>query len=130
MRYERDDSLSTAARLIRERICALPEFAHARSLVVLGAIAECRGADVSRMRGLGGFTEVVRRHIAALPEKFCIDYGSKLLPRTVVDTLRDFVPEMREEVQWALAEERRVARSLDDMAVAVASSGPGYRGEQ
>jgi hypothetical protein len=110
--FERDDSLSRAANLIRERISALPEFAHARSEVVVAAIADCRGRNVAEMRALGGFSEVIRRHVDALPATYRLNYGSKLLPRTVVDTLRDFVPAMREEVQWALAAVR-CAREAD-----------------
>lgn len=104
-RYERDDSLSRAARIIRERICALPEFAHARNEVVTAAFVECRGCDVPAMRALGGFTAVIERQIAALPEKYRINHGSKLLPCTVVDTLLEFVPAMREEVQLQLSVE-------------------------
>lgn len=102
-RFERDDSLSRAARIIRARISALPEFAEARSLVVNAAIAECRDKDVDGMRELGGFSAVVRRQIDALPDAYRVNYGSKLLPRTVVDTLKDFVPAMRGEVQWTIA---------------------------
>jgi len=107
--YERDDSLSRAAEIIRERICALPEFARARSLVVTGALDECRGRDVASMRELGGFTNVILRHVDALPEQYRINYGSELLPRTVVDTLKEFHPAMRAELQGILCAERAVA---------------------
>lgn len=102
--YEREPNWAGRAHaIIRERICALPEFARARSLVVMGALDECRGRDVAGMRELGGFSEVIRRHIAALPDAYRVDYGSKFFPRTVADILRDFVPAMREELQSTLA---------------------------
>ncbi len=99
MLYERDDSLSRAARIISERIRALPEFAEARGLVVLAATTECRGKSVSELRELGGFSEVVRRHISALGEKYRVNHGSKMWPFSVVDELKLGVPAMREAVQ-------------------------------
>ena len=123
-RYERDDSLSRAARIIRERICALPEFARARSIVVMGALAECRGRDIPGMRALGGFTAVILRHVDALPEQYMINYGSELLPRTVADMLAECAGAMREELQRALCSEtlafrgerRETLASVDDHA--------------
>lgn len=107
MTTEHDDSLNRAAAIIHKRICGLPEFAAARGMVVAVTLAECRGRDVSAMRELGGFSAVLERNIDALPDKFRLNYGSKLLRRSVVDTLRAFVPSMREEVQAQLAREAR-----------------------
>lgn len=101
-RFERDDSLSRAAAIVSERVRALPEFAHARSLVVAGAFDECRGRSVGEMRALGGFTEVLRRHVAALPGPYHADRGSRLLPRSVASELLAVLPALREELQLAL----------------------------
>ncbi len=98
--FERDNSLNTAARIVRDRIRALPEFAEARGLVVLAATAECRGKSVAEMRELGGFSEVIRRHIYALGAKYRDEsHGSKMFPVSVVDELGCDVPAMRDAVQ-------------------------------
>jgi hypothetical protein len=104
MRYERDDSLGRAARIISDRIRKLPEFGEARRLVVLAAIAECRGKTVAEMRELGGFSEVVRRHIAALGAAYRVNHGSQMWPFSVADELKLNVPKMREAMQLALAD--------------------------
>lgn len=103
MRYENDFSVSKAVGAVSERVCALPEFAHARSEVVTEAIWICRGRTVAEMRALGGFSEVIRTCIDRLPSKYSVDYGSKMFPRTVADELRARLPALREEVQFAIA---------------------------
>lgn len=88
-RYEGESrTWGTAAREISKRIRAMPEFTEARELVIAAAVAECHGCDVPAMRALGGFTAVITRHIAALPERFRAPVGSKLLPATVASELR------------------------------------------
>lgn len=140
MKYECESrTWSLAAQAIRQRIRALPEFGEARASVVAAAIADCRGKDVAGLRELGGFTAVVERHIAALPERFRVDHGSKLLPSTVASELGSEVGAMRAEVQFACAEAWRTAiiagtrvriRPLgDEWAVAARSAFPGQAGE-
>jgi len=103
--FARDDTdWGKAVAAIRERICALPEFAHARSQALTEAIDVCRYHTVAEMRELGGFSEVIRRRIDALPDKYRHDYGSQLLPRSVVDILREFIPQLRGELQWNLSQ--------------------------
>lgn len=88
-RYEGESrTWGIAAREISKRIRAMPEFAEAREIVIAATVAECRGCDVPAMRALGGFTAVIGRHIAALPDQFRTPVGSKLLPATVASELR------------------------------------------
>lgn len=111
MRYESESrTWGIAAREISRRTRAMPEFQEARALVIDGAAAECRGADVAGMRALGGFTAVVERHVSALPDRFRVDCGSKLLPSSVAAELRcsevaAMVSDVKErcstEPQWA-----------------------------
>jgi hypothetical protein len=102
MRYERDDSLSKAAAYISQNIRTLPEFARARSIVMSGALTVVRGAGVEDMRTLGGYSNVIRRQIEALPDEFKANRGSKLLSRSVIDELKFTVPELREALQFIL----------------------------
>lgn len=102
-RYQREDWPGRAHAIIRNRVCALPEFAHARGLVVSQALDECQGLTVAELRERGGFSGVIRRHIDALPDCYRQEYGSRLYPHSVVDVLRGLVPQMREELQFALA---------------------------
>jgi hypothetical protein len=107
MRYESESRVwSTAARIIRDRVRTLPEFQEARAAVVAHAIAACRGRDVTAMRELGGFSEVLRRIVDALPERYRVNVGSPLLPSTVASELGFEIPSMRADVQFALAAAR------------------------
>lgn len=100
MRYESESATwGIAARTISHRIRALPEFTEARARVVAAAVVACAGRDVAGMRELGGFSAVVEREIASLPERFRVNHGSKLLPTTVVDELASDLGTMRREVQ-------------------------------
>lgn len=102
--YESDSAWwGRAARIIRERIVALPEYTEARGFVLAAAFAVCRGRNVDEMRDLGGFTEVLRRAVQALPEQYRVDHGSQMFPSTVVSQLETYdLPALREELQWAL----------------------------
>lgn len=112
MSYYEGESRSwgIAARIVRERIRALPEFASARTALVAQAIADCRGRSVEEMRALGGFSEVLSRLVAALPSEFRVNVGSKLLPATVAGELVFEIASMRADVQAALADETAAAR--------------------
>lgn len=110
MRYERDDSLTRAAVIIRDRIHGLPEFARARSEVIESALARIRehgGASVPTLRALGGLTQIAVDAVDALPAKYRLNYGSRMWPRSVRDELRAFHPELRCELQGILAKEHR-----------------------
>jgi hypothetical protein len=106
MRYESESATwGIAARIVRERIRALPEFEPTRAALVAQAINECRGRSVAEMRALGGFSEVLARLITALPASLRINVGSTLLPATVAGELVFEIPAMRADVQAALARE-------------------------
>lgn len=97
---------SLACLIIRNRIMELPEYAEAKELVIGAAFLECRGKTVAEMRELGGFTNVLLRYLDGLAHnpnemwaKFRVDHGSKMWPRTVVDTLREDMGTLRLELQ-------------------------------
>lgn len=88
MRYESESrTWSIAAAEVSRRVRAQPEFAEARKLVLEAAFVECRGRSAAELRELGGFTAVIKRHVATLPDKYRAALGSKLLPATVVSEL-------------------------------------------
>ena len=104
MRYESESRVwSTAARIVSDRVRALPEFSKFRGSLVRDAVALCRGKTVAEMRELGGFSSVLQKLIEALPESSDANVGSKLLHCSVRSELRLDVPSMRGEVQRRLA---------------------------
>lgn len=112
-RFARDNSLSTAAGIVSARIRALPEFRNARELVLESAERRIfdydrAGPSVAVLRRMGGFTAIVEHAIAALPDHYRTNKGSKMLPRSVADELGfgGEVAAMRSELQ------RRVARRV------------------
>lgn len=104
-RYETESrTWGIAAQAVRERVRARPEFKSARAELVAGAIARCRGRSVQEMRALGGFSGVLHRLVASLPDEYRTNVGSKLLPATVASELMFEIAAMRAEVQAALVD--------------------------
>ena len=104
MRHEHDMSLNDANALVSQRIRGLPEFRNARDLVLESAERRVfdfdrGGPSVAVLRRLGGYTAIVEYAIAALPEHYRADKGSKMFPRSVVDELRFDAAALREALQ-------------------------------
>lgn len=107
MVYVRDNSLSTAAAVVSDRIRQHPHYQAAQDLVLERAYTRVleydRDVSVAAMRRLGGLTEVVEYAIATLPDLYRQDLGSKMFPRAVADELRADVGRLRSGLQQRLA---------------------------
>ncbi len=73
-----------AARIVTERVRAMPEFTEALELIVAGAVAVCGSApSVARMRELGGFSKVIEQQRLSLPQRCFAKIGTPLLPTSI-----------------------------------------------
>ena len=106
-----DTSLSTAMATIRQRIQTSTAFtaAYQQAAQIAYATVGAR-PTVQTLRELGGFSAVakaaVEQVIAKSPELTAPTLGSKLVPLTIADVLRDVstIKRLREETQAAVAQ--------------------------
>jgi hypothetical protein len=133
MRYERDNSLGTAAAIVRDRVRASESFAEARRWVKERVMARVMATDrsVDAMRQMGGWSAIIRTAITLLPDQYRANVGSEMFPATVAEELCLGIGRLRTELQTELqllpgdrarlmmaraeeASEREIRRQLTD----------------